>query len=56
MGTSRTTKAQWYIVATNKLCKGPSDPLASSPGLGPHLPTMSMLGGRGIRLERERDV
>ena len=53
--TRSTTKAYGYNVATNTLGMDHSAPLASTTGLLPHCPTMSMLGGIGGQSDRDRD-
>ena len=41
-------------VASIMVGAGPNAPLASAPVLELHQPIMSILGGHGVRIERER--
>ena len=50
-----TTKVEGYTVATNTLGTETSDSIYYAPGLKPHRPNISMLGGHGGWLERERE-
>ena len=47
MGTSSNNNEEGYTVANNKLGMNTSATLASAPGLEPHQPTMSIIGGHG---------